>query len=215
MENTNDLIKKCPACGKNQTYKNIEQLNKGLKNNTLCRSCSGQKRRIDLTGKKFGRLAVLSYDGNCHWKCQCDCGKIKSVYRHWLTSNQTKSCGCWRKEISERGHKPFQSLYKRLVWNCQKTNVPITLTFEEFLEFTTIQNCHYCNDKITWHQRNRSRYNLDRKNNNQGYTKENCVVCCKECNYAKNNHFTHDEMMIIGKAIGEVKRNRLTLFLPK
>lgn len=208
MKNISEWSKKCPECGQNQIYKNKEQFVKGLKHNTLCRSCRGKEKRIDLTGKKFGRLTVLSYDGNCHWLCQCDCGKIKSVYRHWITSGQTKSCGCWRKEISTRGHVPFQSLYKRLCWQSHKEGKDVTFSFDDFLEFTKTDKCCYCDDKINWQERNRARYNLDRKDNSIGYTKENCVVCCKECNYAKHTFFTHNEMLIIGKSIGEVKRNR-------
>lgn len=39
---------------------------------------------IDLTGKKFGYLTVLELDktkkSNAkYWKCQCECGTIKSI----------------------------------------------------------------------------------------------------------------------------------------
>lgn len=212
MKNETNWIKKCPKCGNTQTYKNKKQYQRGIRRNTLCYLCSGENRRIDLIGKRCGRLTVLSYDDDCHWKCRCDCGNIKSVRGHYITTGNIKSCGCWRREISERGHKPFQSLYKRLCWQSGKEGKNVTFSFDDFLKFTKTDRCHYCGDKIVWHGRNRGRYNLDRKDNAVGYSKENCVVCCKECNYAKNNHFTYDEMLIIGKAIGEVKRNRQSTF---
>ena len=64
------------------------------------------------------------------------------------------------------------------------------MTFSEFLEFTKIDKCHYCGNQITWtsHRHNREiyhGYNLDRKDNDDGYTKDNCVVCCEVCNYMK------------------------------
>lgn len=36
--------------------------------------------RLDLTGKKFGRITVIQYAGkskcnHIQWKCKCDCGK--------------------------------------------------------------------------------------------------------------------------------------------
>lgn len=53
----------------------------------------------DLVGKKFGRLTVISYDGNDKyqhrlWKCQCECGNYVTVSTARLNSGHTKSCGC-------------------------------------------------------------------------------------------------------------------------
>ena len=56
--------------------------------------------RIDLTGKRFGRLQVISLDeeesnsGKLSWKCKCDCGKIISVRGGNLKNGHTRSCGC-------------------------------------------------------------------------------------------------------------------------
>lgn len=59
--------------------------------------------RIDLVGKKFGRLTVLEYGGNNNdnhatWKCVCECGTVKYVIGNVLVRGNTKSCGCLRKE---------------------------------------------------------------------------------------------------------------------
>lgn len=35
--------------------------------------------RIDLTGKRFGRLTVIEYAGKSKWICKCDCGTIKAM----------------------------------------------------------------------------------------------------------------------------------------
>lgn len=55
----------------------------------------------DLTGRKFGKLTVLSVDERrsygLTWKCKCDCGTIKSVFGGHLRRGMTKSCGCNRK----------------------------------------------------------------------------------------------------------------------
>lgn len=32
------------------------------------------------------------------WKCQCDCGNIAFVPTSYLTTGDTKSCGCYHKE---------------------------------------------------------------------------------------------------------------------
>jgi hypothetical protein len=54
----------------------------------------------DLTGKKFGRLTVMSVankkykDRGVIWNCLCDCGnKVKVRERH-LIDGGTRSCGC-------------------------------------------------------------------------------------------------------------------------
>jgi hypothetical protein len=55
-------------------------------------------KRINLTGKPFGRLVVLSDAGSrwghSLWKCKCSCGEITKVIASDLQSGKTRSCGC-------------------------------------------------------------------------------------------------------------------------
>lgn len=59
---------------------------------------------IDLLGKKFNRLQVLSYYGKSKdhslWICLCDCGKEVIVEGGNLRSGHTQSCGCKRVEVT-------------------------------------------------------------------------------------------------------------------
>jgi len=60
-------------------------------------------RKLELSGKIFGRLLVLeeAKDGKVKWWCQCSCGSEPfEVIGSDLKSNHTKSCGCLHKEIS-------------------------------------------------------------------------------------------------------------------
>lgn len=57
---------------------------------------------IDLTGLKFGRLTATEYLGHGKWLCQCSCGQTVIVLSYNLRSNNTKSCGCYKKEINKR-----------------------------------------------------------------------------------------------------------------
>ena len=59
-------------------------------------------RRIDLTGRRFGRLEVIERDAlnPSYVICRCECGTICKVKAYSLTSNQTRSCGCIRRETS-------------------------------------------------------------------------------------------------------------------
>jgi len=58
---------------------------------------------IDLTGRIFTRLTVLSEAGrNNHkqvmWLCECSCGNKATIRGGSLKSGGTKSCGCLHKE---------------------------------------------------------------------------------------------------------------------
>lgn len=66
--------------------------------------------RIDLTGRRFGRLSVVSFDGirgngESYWKCVCDCGNTVSVGRGNLKLGITQSCGCLQKERTSQARK--------------------------------------------------------------------------------------------------------------
>lgn len=60
----------------------------------------------NLTGKKYGRLLVISRaenkNGRVYWYCKCDCGRTAIVSAIKLTSGETKSCGCLRKENTSK-----------------------------------------------------------------------------------------------------------------
>lgn len=60
--------------------------------------------------------------------------------------------------------------------------------------------CTYCGDT--------NRVGLDRIDNTKGHTKSNVVPCCYDCNCARMNNFSSDEMKIIGQSIKEIKRLR-------
>lgn len=59
---------------------------------------------IDLSGKTFGRLLVMSKAPNrgsrTAWNCVCECGCSIVSTGNLLVSGHTKSCGCIRKEIA-------------------------------------------------------------------------------------------------------------------
>lgn len=61
----------------------------------------------DITGRRFGRLLVLTHDhihyfpsggGQHFWKCECDCGKTTVANGSSLRRGVTKSCGCLGRE---------------------------------------------------------------------------------------------------------------------
>lgn len=66
---------------------------------------------VDLSGQKFGRLAVISMKGRDEksgqsiWNCVCDCGKEHSVVYCHLKSGDTQSCGCLAVELAKERSK--------------------------------------------------------------------------------------------------------------
>lgn len=66
----------------------------------------------DMTGQRFGKLVVLSRalvhrSRSALWRCQCDCGAVKTVPGHNLRRGAVKTCntGCKRK-----GRTPFRNM---------------------------------------------------------------------------------------------------------
>lgn len=90
---------------------------------------------IDLTGRRFGRLQVLSRagsdaHGNPLWAARCDCG-AEGVFRgSHLRDGRTASCGCGAREAllranavrhaaargPQRGRSPDRLVPERLAW---------------------------------------------------------------------------------------------------
>lgn len=71
------------------------------------KSC-GLCTKLDLTGRRFGRLTVLREAENQkpakirRWVCLCDCGAITTPATYNLTYGNTKSCGhCSRKKLEQ------------------------------------------------------------------------------------------------------------------
>lgn len=61
-------------------------------------------RRVDITGKRFGRLVAteLAVRSPSTWVCKCDCGQIHRVRLGNLRSGHIRSCGCFSREDSAR-----------------------------------------------------------------------------------------------------------------
>lgn len=61
----------------------------------------GNRHRVNLVGKKFGRLTVISMtrkNGKVGCLCVCDCGTQKIVRSSHLVSGAILSCGCLARE---------------------------------------------------------------------------------------------------------------------
>jgi hypothetical protein len=149
-------------------------------------------------------------------KCE-QCGK---EFRRRIYGKRSDPRFCSRRccLLSERGSekfsaskrkRPFEALYNHLVYHARRRGKEMRLSYEDFLPFTEVRECHYCGDEISWTKyglsRNGRKYNLDQKNPDLGYAKENLVVACLRCNTTKSNKFGYDEFLAIGRAIKEYR----------
>ncbi len=173
----------------------------------------------DIIGQKFERLTVkrLLSRYPIVWECECDCGKVIPITGvSKLRSGNTKSCGCFNSErIAALSRKrPYESIYNNLVKICsrQLARLRLEITYEEFVGFTTITECHYCGSPIHWAMYNANKngfsYNLDRKDNNKGYSKDNVVVSCSRCNFGKGRQFSYEEWVEVGKCLRNFWKNK-------
>ena len=62
------------------------------------------RKKLDLTGQKFGRLTVLAPAENIKdrtaWLCRCDCGREAVVKTYRLRNGRAVSCGCAERGLS-------------------------------------------------------------------------------------------------------------------
>lgn len=158
---------------------------------------------LNLTGKRFGRLVALHStdkrkDNKIIWECKCDCGNLHHTLGRYLSDGDTKSCGCLNKEKLQagttklkKGEAALNQLYGNYKRQAEIRGYFFNLNREQFKKLTK-QNCFYCGiipaQKQTGKYLNGSyTYNgIDRVDNKNGYSVENCVPCCKNCNRAKD-----------------------------
>lgn len=124
--------------------------------------------------------------------------KMKISVNHSKLSNPTKL---------PKGHaarNKVVSYYKRCAKN---RDLSFNLTNEEVYTFFT-NDCHYCGAypaTVYKHKSGNFVYNgIDRKDNDLGYTKENCVSCCKMCNLAKRDVSYEDFLKWIQKLVKNI-----------
>lgn len=89
------------SCGAEKAF-SAHDLRRGKRKSC---GCMFRNSRRDITGERFGRLVVLSFDGyreaprsdgrrRSYWRCRCDCGEVVAIRRDLLTGGGRKSCGC-------------------------------------------------------------------------------------------------------------------------
>lgn len=171
-------------------------------------------RTKDLTGKKFGYLTAIRYlpqsNRGSRWECKCDCGNIKSYFYSDLVRFKTKSCGCKKSEMISKSlsFTDILSLKMKILRGYKNHAIDLNIKFEipeDYFYKLILQKCHYCgalhsNTATSTNQRFLKYNGVDRKDCNKNYTIDNCVACCKTCNFAKRT-LSYDDFINLIKSI--------------
>jgi 5-methylcytosine-specific restriction endonuclease McrA len=93
------------------------------------------------------------------------------------------------------------------------------LIMRDELYFRDGTKCHYCQidesdfrsiwgDSFYGGIKRGGVLEIDRKDNEQGYYPENCILACAICNMAKSDKFKYDEFKKVGEVIKEIWQQR-------
>jgi len=103
--------------------------------------------------------------------------------KKWRENNSEKML-----ETNENKKNSTEINYSNYKRNAEYKNLDFTINYEEYVELVA-KDCHYCGII-----QDRGFNGIDRKDQTKGYVLENCVSCCKICNYMKGS--TSDEVFI-------------------
>jgi hypothetical protein len=204
----------CNNCGIESYYASEEYLKRNIKNNRSCLKC-GSFKQDRYVGMKFGALTIIKQYNTfspCNSKIvkvdyKCDCGNITSNKRFGCVKRQRMCLECRNKneyKIKNPGKSAFNKLYHDYQSGAENRRYEFKLTTEEF-EILTRRDCHYCGESPKNIKKARGGkeiyvYNgIDRVDSNKGYTIDNCVACCKLCNFSKMSLSINDFLSHIRK----------------
>lgn len=167
---------------------------------------------LELTGQRFGRLIAIKNLNERKgryvvWLCECDCGNFKKVRSSRLTSGNTKSCGCLRKEIAHNklthGHSVNQIMSKTYkTWSMikQRCNNPKDHAYKDY-GGRGIKVCTRWN-KFENFLRDMGEspkgLTIERIDNDGNYTSDNCV-------WATRKEQANNRRMPKGKKLNPLK----------
>lgn len=163
---------------------------------------------IDLTGQRFGKLVVIKQAESAimkngyplrKWLCKCDCGNDVVVRVADLKNGNTKSCGCYQREVARKIKTKHNGCEERMysIWcnmktRCLNPNVPaykdyggrgITICQEWTDSYTAFRD--WCLDNGY-----KDTLTIERIDVNRGYEPDNCTFIGKEKQplNARSNH---------------------------
>lgn len=144
-----------------------------------------------MIGKKFGRLTVLervddyvaeSGRRDAAVLCRCDCGNVKRLRASVLKNGNTRSCGCYRKEVSSVRNSTHGLSHSRIwnIWNCmiERCEQKKNKSYKNYgaKGICVCDEWHKFENFVAWAMTNGYDENLtiDRIDSTKNYCPENC-----------------------------------------
>ena len=158
-------------------------------------SCGSCSRIPDLLGKQFDAVKVIKYNGLikhgnnnvASWLCE-DINGFKKVMTT-SSLNMRKNTNAIHKYTAEES--AIMNVYVKYKSSAKTAKRIFALSFNEFRSLIS-KRCYYCNSEPTNNSRSNGltsiivKYNgLDRVDSSKGYTLDNIVPCCGDCNTMK------------------------------
>ena len=109
--------------------------------------------------------------------------KNTATHRAWIEANPEKVVAYNQKknEIYQSPEVKFRYCLKKI----EKEKCEMKLSLEEFTKLCW-QDCYYCGEKVALNDRGKMITNgVDKKDFDGDYVVDNCVSCCKMCNFMK------------------------------
>ena len=195
-----------------------------------CSRCVGKSKINSLIDMRFGALTVLRLvEGSIgtrtiRWECMCDCGKPFVAVGRGLLNGRIQSCGAniHRQRYKNEEETRYRNRYVAVKHGAKWRGISFSLSFEDFLNVMLSSQCFYCSEIENYLSTRISRdakdvkvkiraMSVDRYDSSKGYTKENCVPCCKACQVRKMD--THGDQFIadmirIGKYLEQKQQEK-------
>jgi hypothetical protein len=175
---------------------------------------------VNMLGQTSGKLTVLERvdppahlnQTSAYWLCSCECGKQTILPGSAMRGpDPQKSCGCL-------GTQPYTDPFAAKMASAREIYkgryADGDLTFQDFI-YLTEQNCFYCGippsqtHNMFRASKNSSAFGIehgaylyqgiDRKNSKLPHNLDNCVPCCRNCNYLKGIYSVQDFYQMITK----------------
>jgi hypothetical protein len=105
---------------------------------------------------------------------------LNDFYRYKCRASYYAKCKrCCGEEVSAYARKPGSyAFWRRRRERALRRGISFELTQADYKILYKEKKCYYC-------EKNSKELTVDRVNNNEGYTRRNCVVACRKCNDKK------------------------------
>ena len=103
--------------------------------------------------------------------------------------------------LVNRHSRTIQGRYGKVAAVAARRQLPCDITFSQYTTLIGGGGCHYCQGSLP-----ATGHGLDRKDSDLGYTFDNCVPCCWDCNRVKSDRIPYDDMVkFIGPALRQAR----------